>query len=136
MIITFYGVPGSTAAAGTLTVKYGGNTSCMHIELETGHDLILDAQYTVDDRPHKHGWGQRLISQLRRLSTGAEVGTLAMFHHETERSDSELDEIRIENERYLKSYPAPARSVCAAEGMFISLSKPIPGDDTRIQIEP
>ena len=43
MIITFYGVRGSTAAPGPMTVKYGGNTSCVHIELESGHDLILDA---------------------------------------------------------------------------------------------
>ena len=43
MIITFYGVRGSTATPGPLTVKYGGNTSCVHIELENGHDLILDA---------------------------------------------------------------------------------------------
>ena len=26
-----------------MTAKYGGNTSCVHIELESGHDLILDA---------------------------------------------------------------------------------------------
>jgi hypothetical protein len=43
MIITFYGVRGSTAVPGPQTVKYGGNTSCVHIELETGHDLILEA---------------------------------------------------------------------------------------------
>ncbi|MCP4387807.1 MAG: MBL fold metallo-hydrolase, partial [Gammaproteobacteria bacterium] len=43
MIITFYGVRGSTAAPGPQTAKYGGNTSCVHIELDTGHDLILDA---------------------------------------------------------------------------------------------
>ena len=43
MIITFYGVRGSMAVPGPMTVKYGGNTSCVHIELETGHDLILDA---------------------------------------------------------------------------------------------
>jgi len=294
MIITFYGVRGSTPAPGPLTVKYGGNTSCVHIELETGHDLILDAgtgirrlghklakkstpasillshghwdhiqgypffdpiyqpdrdihvyisvqsgrkllstlfsqmdgthflvkaedlpsnnfpkfkgieselyeregiqvvkqplnhpgggvayrinengascayvtdneleppkklttrydqwvnylhgldvlihdaQYTEDDMPHKHGWGHSLISQVRQLATDAEVGTLVMFHHDPERSDSELDEIQIENENYLKSKRAPTRSVCAAEGMRISLSKPMSGGATRISID-
>ena len=43
MIITFYGVRGSTSVAGPSTVKYGGNTSCVHIELENGSDLVLDA---------------------------------------------------------------------------------------------
>ncbi len=96
--------------------------------------MIHDAQYTEDDMPHKHGWGHSLISQVRQLATDAEVGALVMFHHDPDRTDSELDEIQIENESYLKSHRAPARSVCAAEGMRITLSKPILGGDTRIEI--
>jgi phosphoribosyl 1,2-cyclic phosphodiesterase len=96
--------------------------------------LIHDAQYTEDDLPHKHGWGHSLISQVRQLATDAEVGTLVMFHHDPDRSDAELDEVQIENEKYLKSHRAPARSVCAAEGMRIHLSKPVLGGDTLIEI--
>ena len=293
MIITFYGVRGSTASPGPLTAKYGGNTSCVHIELETGHDLILDAgtgirmlgnklakkssaanvllshghwdhiqgypffapiyqknrdihiyvsvekgrkllntlmeqmdgthfpvkiddlpsnnfakfkgieselyeregvrvvkqpinhpgggvayridengatcayvtdneldppyapstnydqwvnflhgvdvlihdaQYTEDDMPHKHGWGHSLISQVRQLATDAEVGALVMFHHDPDRSDSELDEIQIENESYLKSHRAPARSLCAAEGMQLQLSRAVAGGPMRLEV--
>ena len=97
--------------------------------------LIHDAQYTEDDMPHKHGWGHSLISQVRQLATDAEVGTLVMFHHDPDRSDAELDEVQIENEKYLKSRRAPARSVCAAEGMRIHLSKPVLGGDTLIEID-
>ncbi|MCP4873887.1 MAG: MBL fold metallo-hydrolase [Gammaproteobacteria bacterium] len=97
--------------------------------------LIHDAQYVEDDMPHKHGWGHSLISQVRQLASDAEVGTLVMFHHDPDRSDSELDEIQIENEKYLKSHRAPTRSVCAAEGMSIHLSKPVLGGDTKIKIE-
>lgn len=43
MIITFYGVRGSTPAPGPTTIKYGGNTSCVHLELDNGQDVILDA---------------------------------------------------------------------------------------------
>jgi len=97
--------------------------------------LIHDAQYTENDMPHKHGWGHTLISQLRQLATDAEVGTLVMFHHDPDRSDSELDEVQIENEKYLKSHRAPARSLCAAEGMRITLEKPLLGGETRVSID-
>ena len=96
--------------------------------------LIHDAQYTEDDMPHKHGWGHSLISQVRQLATDAEVGALVMFHHDPDRSDAQLDEIQIENERYFKSHRAPARSVCAAEGMQIRLNKPKRGGDAQIRI--
>ncbi|WP_281561600.1 MBL fold metallo-hydrolase [Thalassomonas sp. RHCl1] len=43
MILTFYGVRGSVPAPGQHTVKYGGNTPCIH--LDTGEDfhLVLDS---------------------------------------------------------------------------------------------
>ena len=43
MIITFYGVRGSIPSPGPATVRYGGNTSCVYIELENGNNLILDS---------------------------------------------------------------------------------------------
>lgn len=43
MLITFYGVRGSIAAPGPKTIKYGGNTSCVHVRLNTGNNIIFDA---------------------------------------------------------------------------------------------
>ncbi|MBL6692117.1 MAG: MBL fold metallo-hydrolase [Pseudomonadales bacterium] len=43
MLVTFYGVRGSIAAPGPSTIKYGGNTSCVHVRLNTGNNLIFDA---------------------------------------------------------------------------------------------
>ena len=43
MLVTFYGVRGSIAAPGPRTVKYGGNTSCVHIRMNSGNNLIFDA---------------------------------------------------------------------------------------------
>ena len=96
--------------------------------------LIHDAQYTEDDMPHKHGWGHSLISQVRRLAVDAEIGALVMFHHDPDRTDGELDEIQIENAKHLRSDRAPARSIVAAEGMEIKLSKPVIGGDTVFEI--
>jgi hypothetical protein len=76
-----------------------------------------------------------LISQVRQLATDAEVGTLVMFHHDPDRSDSELDEIQIENQKYLKSHRAPTRSLCAAEGMELHLTRSIVGGSTSIEVK-
>lgn len=43
MKIEFFGVRGSIAAPGPSTVKYGGNTPCVFIELDNGELLVLDA---------------------------------------------------------------------------------------------
>lgn len=43
MKITFFGVRGSIASPGPLTAKYGGNTSCVFVELSNGQNIIFDA---------------------------------------------------------------------------------------------
>lgn len=96
--------------------------------------LIHDAQYTEDDMPHKHGWGHSLISQVRQLAIDAEVKALVMFHHDPDRTDGELDEVKIENESHFKGKHAPAKSYIAAEGMQIKLSKQIVDGDTIIEV--
>ncbi len=43
MIITFWGTRGSIPVPGKDTVKYGGNTTCVTIEIDDGSFIILDA---------------------------------------------------------------------------------------------
>ncbi len=43
MKLKFYGVRGSIASPGVDTVRYGGNTSCVFVELNDGSLVILDA---------------------------------------------------------------------------------------------
>ena len=52
MIVKFYGVRGSIPAPGPATMKYGGNTSCVYVELENGRNIVFDA-----------GTGLRLLGQ-------------------------------------------------------------------------
>ncbi|MCB1876574.1 MAG: MBL fold metallo-hydrolase [Chromatiales bacterium] len=61
MILTFYGVRGSIPAPGPETVKYGGNTSCIHIRLESGSDLILDSGTGIRQL------GRHIVNQDRDL---------------------------------------------------------------------
>jgi len=130
-----------------------GGTSCAYItdnELEppgkvtTSYDqwvefcrgvdvLIHDAQYLESDMPHKHGWGHSLVSQVRQLAVDAEVGCLAMFHHDPDRTDTEIDFIQQDNENFFRGRKAPSLSVCAAEGMQIRLT-PRAGRQAAIDI--
>ena len=96
--------------------------------------LIHDAQYTEEDMPHKHGWGHSLISQVRQLAFDAEVGALVMFHHDPDRTDGELDEIKRENEIFFSGKHASIRSFCAYEGLEIKLTKPVFGGDTLYEV--
>ncbi|MDN4504271.1 MBL fold metallo-hydrolase [Alteromonadaceae bacterium BrNp21-10] len=43
MQLTFFGVRGSTPAPGAEFIEFGGNTACVHVELNDGTDIILDA---------------------------------------------------------------------------------------------
>ncbi|MBE1299967.1 MAG: MBL fold metallo-hydrolase [Alteromonadaceae bacterium] len=43
MKLTFYGVRGSIPSPGAEYAKYGGNTACVHVELNDGTDIVLDS---------------------------------------------------------------------------------------------
>jgi phosphoribosyl 1,2-cyclic phosphodiesterase len=43
MYTRVWGCRGSLAAPGPDTVRYGGNTSCVEVRLDSGHHLVLDA---------------------------------------------------------------------------------------------
>lgn len=83
--------------------------------------LIHDAQYTENDMPAKHGWGHSLISQVRQLAVDAQVKNLVMYHHDPERTDSELDEVALESARFFKSRHCKIGSYIAAEGLSFDL---------------
>ncbi len=93
------------------------------VEFCRGVDVLIhDAQYLESDMPHKHGWGHSLVTQVRQLAVDAEVGCLAMFHHDPDRTDTEIDFIQQDNESFFRGRKAPSVSVCAAERMQIRLT--------------
>jgi len=84
--------------------------------------LIHDAQYLDADMPYKHGWGHSLVSQARQLALDAGAGCLVLFHHDPDRTDSELDAIQQDNEVFFSSRRAPLTCYCATEGLRIALA--------------
>jgi len=81
--------------------------------------LIHDAQYIDTDLPHKWGWGHSMISQVVDLAIQAHVRRLILFHHDPERTDSELDAIQAAAQERL----APHGITCNAahEGLALTL---------------
>jgi len=103
---------------GKLSTRYDQwVTFCQGVDV-----LIHDAQYLASDMPHKHGWGHSLVSQVRQLAVDAEVGCLVMFHHDPDRTDTEIDFIQKDNEHFFIGCRAPSISLCAAENMQIILT--------------
>jgi phosphoribosyl 1,2-cyclic phosphodiesterase len=106
------------------------------VEFCRGVDVLIhDAQYLQSDMPHKHGWGHSLVSQVRQLAVDAEVACLAMFHHDPDRTDTEIDFIQKDNEHFFCGNRAPAISLCAAENLQITLTAR-QGKNTTIDVGP
>ena len=97
--------------------------------------LVHDAQYLESDMPHKHGWGHSLVSQVRQFAVDAEVGCLAMFHHDPDRTDTEIAFIQKDNESFFHGKHAPSISLCTAENMQITLT-PQQDKNTVIEVGP
>jgi phosphoribosyl 1,2-cyclic phosphodiesterase len=70
MRVSFHGVRGSIATAGETTRRYGGNTSCVAVEV-AGHHLIFDAGTGI------RGLGDDLV----RASGGGRIHVDLFFSH-------------------------------------------------------
>ena len=92
------------------------------VEYCRGVDLLIhDAQYAENDMPAKHGWGHSLISQVRQLAVDAQVKNIAMYHHDPDRTDQQLDEVALDSAKFFKSRNSKIGSYIAAEGLTFDL---------------
>ncbi len=63
-------------------------------EVARGADLLIsDAQYTPDEYELRRGWGHTTWTHATDLATEAEVGRLALFHHDPAHDDAALERI-------------------------------------------
>lgn len=69
MQVCFYGVRGSIPTPGADTLRYGGNTACVHVQLKDGTDIALDA-----------GTGIRLLGK-KLASTTTPIHVLLTHNH-------------------------------------------------------
>jgi len=83
-------------------------------KLAAGADiLIYDAQYTPEEYPSKVGWGHSTWQAGAELARAAGVPQLVLFHHDPNRTDSQLAAIEAQAQAQLPG------TVAAREGLVL-----------------
>lgn len=77
--------------------------------------VVYDCTYTEEEMPRRLGYGHSTWQQGVKLAKAANIGRLALFHHEPSRSDDELDII----ERNAKE--AFANAVAVHDGQILDV---------------
>jgi phosphoribosyl 1,2-cyclic phosphodiesterase len=87
-----------------------------------GTDLLIhDAQYFAEDMPKKLGWGHSTVDDVLALAKEAGSKRLALFHHDPDRHDDELDLLQDRAESWLKTHAKDTDVTVAREGWTLSL---------------
>lgn len=87
-----------------------------------GADLLVhDAQYLPAEMPAKRGWGHSVVDDVLQLGVDSSSTRVALFHHDPDRSDDDLDQIGESSKKWLKERGSRADLVVAVEGMSYDL---------------
>ncbi len=83
-------VPASMAD--TFKSKYKPDVREKILTLINGADLLIhDAQYTDEEYKTRIGWGHSSVSEVLRLAKDGKVSKLALFHHDPDHFDEQID---------------------------------------------
>lgn len=92
------------------------------IALARGADLLIhDAQYTDEEYPQKISWGHSTWQDAAWLAMEAGAKKLALFHHDPERSDRQIDHIVEECNKELAIRGSAITCYGAMEGLELLL---------------
>jgi ribonuclease BN (tRNA processing enzyme) len=83
--------------------------------------LIHDAQYSDMDYRQKKGWGHSTWKETVKLAAEGEVKHLALFHHDPDHNDDNVDSCVKECEEELVKMNAPIKCSGAMEGKTITI---------------
>jgi ribonuclease BN (tRNA processing enzyme) len=83
--------------------------------------LIHDAQYIEEDMPEKHGWGHSVVNQVIDLALAADVKQLVLYHHDPDRTDSELEVIEKAAQQRIAKVSQSLQCTAAYEGLVIEI---------------
>lgn len=85
--------------------------------------LVHDAQYLNSEMKFYRGWGHSSAEEVFDMALKAGVKKLALFHHDPNRTDDEIDEILIDLNSNIKSRNLKITCSGAREGELIDLDK-------------
>ncbi|MDH7568293.1 MAG: MBL fold metallo-hydrolase, partial [Armatimonadota bacterium] len=83
--------------------------------------LVHDAQYTPEEMQTHRGWGHSSYLEVLELAQKAGVRRVALFHHEPERTDTEIDALVEACRREMQRRGASFQCDAAAEGAQIDV---------------
>jgi CheY-like chemotaxis protein len=96
-----------------------------HVEFLAGADLVIhDAQYTLEEYPHKTGWGHTPAEWAVDYAVAARAKRLALFHHDPLRNDDAVDGLVATCRERARDADSPLDVFAAAEGQELRLIGP------------
>lgn len=92
------------------------------VEFLRGTDLLVhDAMFTAAEALAREGWGHSSIERVVDLGVAAEVNRVALFHHDPNRSDTELDRLLEDARARVVGRPSAPKIDAAIEGQSLVL---------------
>jgi phosphoribosyl 1,2-cyclic phosphodiesterase len=92
------------------------------VQFATGADLLIcDAQYTPEEYQEHVHWGHSSTEDALDIALRARARRLALFHHDPERSDRELDRILKQCRKKIAQAGSDMECLAAQEGLAITL---------------
>lgn len=100
----------------------GGLERKDYVEFSRNADVLFhDANYNEKEYEKTIGWGHSTCKDAIDLAIEAGVKRLGLFHHDPDRSDSDLDEQMEWCENYIKSLGSGLDCFACYEGMVIEI---------------
>lgn len=88
------------------------------IQIFKGIDLLIhDGQFMASDMPLKWGWGHSVVTEAVDLATKAGVGKLALYSHDPERTDAQIDDFIAKTNKSGLSFEV----IAASEGLTLDV---------------
>lgn len=95
-----------------------------HARFIEGADLLIhDAQYQGSEYPERIGWGHSTVEYVVDLANRANVARLALFHHDPNRTDEQVDALVDLARAHAASVGYTGEVFAAMEGMTVELRR-------------